>query len=52
MKKTKKQLNETVMLRISEDLKQKLEKIAEQKERSLSGQIRTILKNYIERLNV
>lgn len=52
MPKTKRQLNETVMLRLSKDLKQKLENIAEKKERSLSGQIRTILKKYIERVNV
>lgn len=41
---------ETVMLiRISRDLKTELEKIAQQKERDLSKQVRMILRDYVER---
>ena len=41
---------ETVMLiRISKDLKAELEKIAQQKERDLSKQVRMILRDYVER---
>ncbi len=52
MPKTKKILTETIMLRLPEDLKYKLENIAEQKERSLSGQIRAILKDYLDRVEI
>ena len=52
MPKTKRKLDEIIMLRLSEELKEKLEIVAEQKERSLSGQIRAILKDYLERVEV
>jgi len=52
MPKTNRKLDEIIMLRLSEELKQKLETLAEQKERSVSGQIRAIIKDYLERLDV
>ena len=52
MQKNKQKLDEVIMLRLNNDLKKRLEYIAEQKERSVSGQIRAILKDYIERVNV
>lgn len=45
-------LDEILPLRLNKELKEKLEEIAEKKERSVSGQIRAILKDYIERLDV
>ena len=52
MSSIKQKLEEILPLRISKDLKQKLETIADKKERTLSGQIRAILKDYIERVEI
>lgn len=52
MKLKENKLDEIIPLRISKELKKELEKIAEQKERSVSGQIRAILKDYVERVSI
>lgn len=47
-----KKLNATLIIRIEPDLIEKLKRLAERKERSTSGQIRAILKDYLEKVEL
>jgi len=44
--------NEWVNVRVDEDTKKKLEKLAEQENRTLSNYIDTVLKRHVEESNV